>query len=147
MVKNTYFLTALFILLLSLLTGLTGCSKSANDMYHEGKSLILKQETVDEGLKILAKFEKKFPDDSRTPEIVLAHAMALQGEKRFNEAVEVYNRLREKYPKSPEACKGMFLLGYMYYDDMEENDKAKKVFNEFIERSCFFFKNYRKTKP
>jgi len=129
MVKNTFVMIALCMLLLSLLTG---CGKSPNDLYTEGKTLILKQETVDEGLKILTKFEKKFPKDHRTPEVVLAHAMALQGEKRYDEAIETYRRLMDKYPQSSEAYKGMFLLGYMYYEDMKENNKALEIFNAFI---------------
>ena len=111
---------------------LTGCGKSANDLYSEGKMLILKQETVDEGLKILTKFEKKFPGDPRTPEVMLAHAMALQGEKRYEEAIGTFKRLMDKYSQSSEAYKGMFLLGYMYYEDMKDNDKAVEVFNSFV---------------
>ena len=136
MVKNTFVMIALCMLLLSLIVGLfaklTGRGKSPNDLYTEGKTLILKQETVDEGLKILTKFEEKFPKDHRTPEVVLAHAMALQGEKRYDEAIETYRRLMDKYPQSPEAYKGMFLLGYMYYEDMKENNKALEIFNAFI---------------
>ena len=127
--KNTYTTVVLCVLLLSLFTG---CGKSANNLYSEGKTLILKQETVDEGLKILTKFEKKFPRDPRTPEVVLAHAMALEGEKRYDEAIGTFKRLMEKYPQSPEAYKGMFLLGYMYYEDMKDNNKAVEVFNSFI---------------
>ena len=127
--KNTYVPIALFILLLSV-SG--GCGKSPDDMYTEGKTLILKQETVDEGFKILAKFEKKYSDDPRAPEVVLAHAMALQGEKRYDEAIGTYTRLMDTYPQSPEAYKGMFLLGYMYYEDMKDNTRALEIFNSFI---------------
>ena len=115
-----------------LLTTLNGCSKSADDLYVEGKTLILNKETVEEGLKTLRLFEQKFPKEPRTPEVVLALALALQGEKKFDEAVETYNRLMEKYPDSAEAYKAMFLLGYMYYEDIKDNDKTLEVFNKFI---------------
>ena len=127
--KNTYTTAVLCVLLLSLFIG---CGKSANDLYSEGKMLILKQETVDKGLKILAKFEKKFPKDPRTPEVILAHAMALEGEKRYEEAIGTFKRLMDKYPQSSEAYKGMFLLGYMYYEDMKDTDNAVEIFNSFV---------------
>ena len=127
--KN-YFM--LIVLCLLFLITVNGCGKSPDEYYSEGKALILNKETVDKGLKLLKKFEKKFPDDPRTPEVILARAMALQGEKRFDEAVEVYTSLSEKYPDSSEAYKGMFLLGYMYYEDIKDNDKTVEIFKNFI---------------
>ena len=122
----------IFALFILLLLSLNGCGKSPNDLYTEGKTLILNKETVDKGLQVLTKFEKKYPKNPRTPEVVLAHAMALQGEKRYDEAIGTYKRLMDKYPQSSEAYKGMFLLGYMYYEDMKDNDKAVEIFKAFM---------------
>ncbi|MFC1606921.1 tol-pal system YbgF family protein [Candidatus Latescibacterota bacterium] len=122
----------LFVISLILLAAVSGCGKSADDLYSEGKTQILKKETVEKGLKTLSKFEKKYPDDKRTPEVVLALAMALQGEKRFDESIETYMRLINRYSDSAEAHKGMFLLGYMYYEDIKDNDKTIDTFITFI---------------
>ena len=126
-------LVYLIIVICSLLTILLyGCGKSADDLYSVGKTLILNKETFDEGLKTLTQFEKKFPEDSRTPEVVLALAMALQGDKQYDEAITTYERLIGKYPKSPEAYKGLFMLGYMYYDEIKDNDKTLTVLKQFV---------------
>jgi TolA-binding protein len=111
---------------------LSGCGKSPDKLYTEGKTLIQKNETGAKGMQILESFEKKFPKDSRTPEVILAIATINQSENKFKEAEAAYNRLQEKYPKSSEAYKGMFLLGYMYYEDMKDTERAKAVLNKFI---------------
>jgi TolA-binding protein len=110
----------------------SGCGKSPDKLYTEGKTLIQKKETEARGMQILESFEKKFPQDPRTPEVILAIATINQSEKKFKEAEAAYNRLQEKYPKSAEAYKGEFLLGYMYYEDMKDTGKAKAVLNKFI---------------
>ncbi len=127
--KRFSILIVLCILLFALFDG---CSKSADEYYTEGKELIKEKETVDKGLKILAKFEKKYPDHAKTPEVILARAMALQGEKRYDEADKAYTVLMEKYSSSDEAEKGMFLLGYMYYEDVKDNDKSLEILKKFI---------------
>lgn len=111
---------------------LPGCGKSPDSLYTEGKTLIAKPETQEKGMMALEKFEKKFPDDPRAPEVMLAIAAIHQSEKRFSEAETKFMQVMEKYPGSPAAYKGMFLLGYMYYDDIKDTDKAKEILNKFV---------------
>ena len=49
------------------------------------------------------------------------------------EAEATFNRLIEKYPGSDEAYKGMFLLGYMYFDVTKDEEKATSLLTSFIE--------------
>ena len=112
---------------------LSGCGKSADDLYSGGKQLLLNEKTQNEGMEIFLRFEKKFPDDPRTPEVILAVATVYQSRGNFDEAAGTFKRLIEKYPDSAEAYKGMFLLAYMYYDDIKDEEKAKSTLKNFIE--------------
>ena len=109
-----------------------GCGKSPDVLYREGKALVGKAETQAQGMAALEKFVKKFPKDSRAPEVMLAIANIHLNAKQFPEAEAAYNRLIEKYPKTAEAYNGLFLLGYMYYDNVNDTEKAKTVLNKFI---------------
>lgn len=109
-----------------------GCGKSPDETYRQGKALIGKTETQAQGMAMLEKFVKRFPKDSRAPEVMLAIANIHLNAKQYPEAEAAYNRLIEKYPKSAEAFNGMFLLGYMYFDGMKDNEKAKAIFNKFV---------------
>ncbi len=111
----------------------TGCGKSADTLYREGKELIGKPETQAQGMEALAEFEKRFPKDPRTPEVILAVATIHQSERKFADAEAGYARLMEKYPETAEAYKGMFLLGYMYYEDMKDAGQATEVLNRFVD--------------
>ena len=123
----------LFIFIAAVITVLTGCSKSSDELYAEGKKLLLNEDTFEKGIVTLVLFEKKFPEDHRTPEIQLALGTSYQSQKNFDEAAKTFQRLIEKYPHSVEAYKGMFLLGYMYYEGINDLEKAKTILNRFIE--------------
>ena len=126
------FVKEFFAIFLSVAVFLIGCSKSADDLYTEGKFLINKKETLEKGLEKLIKFEKKFPQDNRMPEVILTIASLYQYQKNYDEAASTFERLIDNYPHSPEAYKGKFLLGYMYYDDLNDSEKAVEVLNDFI---------------
>ena len=121
------------LMLLPLYLVIWGCGKSADDLYQEALTLAGNSETAEKGLASFALFEKKYPGDSRVPGAVLATATLYQSLKRYDEAVMTFERLIDKYPLTAEAYKGKFLLGYMYFDDMKENEKAKRIFTGFIQ--------------
>jgi tetratricopeptide (TPR) repeat protein len=111
----------------------TGCGKSPDSLYSSAKELAMNTETVDEGLKKLILFEEKFSDDPRTPDVLLTIANLYQSKQDFEKAAETYKRLIEKYRGTPEEYKGSFLLGYMYYDVMNDPDSASRIFRAFID--------------
>ena len=124
---------AIFLLVLILFnTALNGCSKSPDELYTEGKQLINKNETQKKGLKKLLRFEKKFPKDYRLPEVLLTIATVHHSQKNIREAVKTFEKLIEKFSHSSEAYKGKFLLGYLYYDEIKDSEKAVQIFQEFI---------------
>ncbi|MFA6470881.1 MAG: tetratricopeptide repeat protein [Candidatus Latescibacterota bacterium] len=134
MIKKTTVVSTLIVVTMAFFVSafFSGCGKSPDTLYTEGKALIQKKETLAQGMRIFEKFEKKFPGDSRTPEVLLALATFNQDENKFKEAEAAYNRLLTNYPKTAEAYKGMFLLGYMYYEEMKDNERAKATLNKFI---------------
>jgi outer membrane protein assembly factor BamD (BamD/ComL family) len=111
----------------------SGCGKSADDLYAEGKSLVAVPATLDKGLETLDAFAKKFPKDPRAPETLLAIATISQNEKRFPAAEAAYTRIIDKYPGTTGAYKARFLIAYMYSEDMNDLQKAKAAFTAFIE--------------
>ena len=109
-----------------------GCGRSADDMYTEAKSLLVNGETADDGIKLLLEFERKHLDDKRMPEVLLALATAFQNKKDFDRAIETYHRLVDKWPGTAEAYKGLFLLSYLYFENVQDEEKAKSSFERFI---------------
>jgi TolA-binding protein len=112
----------------------SGCFQSADRLYEDGKALVSKSETQSKGLEKLLLFEKRFYGDSRAPEVVFMIAGIQIDRKEYADAESTISRLTKNYPESTEACKGLFLLGYTYYDQLNNKNKAKEVFGEFIKR-------------
>lgn len=109
-----------------------GCGDSANKLYEESTALLAREETQGEGLKKLLEFEKKFPRDRRTPEVLLTAATIHRSRKNFIASIDTFKRLFAQHPDSEEAYKGRFLLGYMYYDDLNDRENTLRVLNDFV---------------
>ena len=111
-----------------------GCSQSADKLYENGKSLVNNSETQIKGLEKLILFEKRFYGDTRAPEVVFMIAGVQLDRKEYADAESTISRLLKNYPESPEASKGLFLLGYTFYDQLGDKNKAREVFGEFIKK-------------
>jgi TolA-binding protein len=112
---------------------LTSCGKTPNELYNEGMELIQNPDTVEQGAEVLEEFTQRFPDHEHTPEALINLGIAYQGLKEYDKAVDAYQRLIANHPNTPEAYKGMFMLGFLYSDELNDPEQAKAVLSDFIE--------------
>ncbi len=81
------------------------------------------------------------PASSRASTAVLSVAQLLQemgrqfdDEKILRSAIQQYEFLRREYPSSRYRADALFAIAQIYRDDLEENDRATEVFQEFLRR-------------
>ncbi len=81
------------------------------------------------------------PGSSKADASVMAEAelLAQQGrsfnsEKALREAIAKYEFLRREYPGSKYRFDAFFAIGRIYQQDLDEPDKAKQTFQEFLKR-------------
>jgi N-acetylmuramoyl-L-alanine amidase len=55
-------------------------------------------------------------------------------DKILNEAVAQYKFLRREYPGSKYRCDALFTMGEIYKDDLNDDEQARGVFEEFLHR-------------
>jgi N-acetylmuramoyl-L-alanine amidase len=55
-------------------------------------------------------------------------------DKVLNEAIEQYKFLRREYPGSKYRCDGLFTIGEIYKDDLNDPEAARTAFQEFLRR-------------
>lgn len=48
-------------------------------------------------------------------------------------AIDYYEKILDFYPKSPEASKAQFMIGFLYADKLKNYDAAEKAFNAYLE--------------
>lgn len=57
------------------------------------------------------------------------------GEKgEWKEAVKIYQKILRTYPKSSNCHKAMFMIGFIYSEQLKDYKKAKEVFQKMIEK-------------
>jgi N-acetylmuramoyl-L-alanine amidase len=81
------------------------------------------------------------PSSSKADPSVVAVAETLvemgrhfDDDKILNEAVEQYKFLRREYPGSKYRFDGLFTIGEIYKDDLNDADAARSTFQEFLHR-------------
>ncbi|MGA9712852.1 MAG: N-acetylmuramoyl-L-alanine amidase [Candidatus Sulfotelmatobacter sp.] len=81
------------------------------------------------------------PSSSKADPSVVAVAETLvemgrhfNDDKILNEAVEQYKFLRREYPGSKYRFDGLFTIGEIYKDDLNDTDAARSAFQEFLRR-------------
>lgn len=86
-------------------------------------------------------FADKYPDDERTPEFLFKAgqsigAIASQSKdvKQHEEAIAVFKRLQDNYPKHHYAEEALFLTGFVYENHIGDLEKAKATYQEFINK-------------
>ena len=119
-----------FMLFIIILTG--SCGMSADDLYTGAMEQSSNPETAGDGLKLLLEFQKRHPGDPRAPEVLLMTASLYQSLRRYGDAIEAFKELPAAYPDSPEAVSSQFLLGYLYYEDLKDTEKANTILSEFL---------------
>lgn len=79
-------------------------------------------------------FTEKYPDDAHTPEYMLKAAQRSSVLGKPNESIALFNKIIEKYSNSNFCEEALFLKAYTYENNLNESDKAKQAYEEFIKK-------------
>jgi len=86
-------------------------------------------------------FADKYPDDERAPEFLFkagqsmgAIASQTKDVKMHEEAITIFKRIQDNYPKHHYAEEALFLSGFVYENHLGNIEKAKATYQEFIEK-------------
>jgi len=77
-------------------------------------------------------FAEKYPDDELAPEYLFKAGQRCNVINEHQEALRLFQLLRQKYPKHKMAEEALFLQGYVYENSLHDLENAKKIYEEFI---------------
>jgi len=83
----------------------------------------LARKELAQGREILAGLLHNYPDSERVPEVAYLLAQLAQAEKRYDEAIEAYERITRDYPDRPTAADAQYRIG-ICCEKQEEFDSA-----------------------
>lgn len=79
-------------------------------------------------------FADEFPDDTLSPEYIFKAADICMNILNPSKAVWFFDRIIREYPDYRKVPESMFLKAYVYDNNMQSYDLARKLYTEFIEK-------------
>ena len=77
-------------------------------------------------------FVTAHPDDSMSSEYLFRAADISQGVHHDSLAVAYYQRICTNYPTSRKAAASLFMMAFVYQNNLSDNDKAKAAYTDFL---------------
>jgi len=74
-----------------------------------------------------------FHEEKGSEEELFILAQKYQSEGKNKESVEVLEKIVEEFPKGENRSIAVFMLGFIYANNLKEYDKAEKYYKMFIE--------------
>ncbi|NLO50196.1 MAG: tetratricopeptide repeat protein [Bacteroidales bacterium] len=89
---------------------------------------------VDELIGVYISFADNYPQDSLSPGYLFKAADVAMTTNRSNQAITLYQRIREEYPDYRKVPEALFLEGYVFENYLGRLDKAKAIYEDFLEK-------------
>jgi outer membrane protein assembly factor BamD (BamD/ComL family) len=67
-----------------------------------------------------------------TQEQLFEKAKKAQEESNFQAAIDAYQDIVKRFPKSPQAAQCQFMVGYLYANHVKNMDMAKQAYQTFL---------------
>ena len=80
-------------------------------------------------------FAKSYPKDSLSKQFVFMAADVSRGLGNYIKAIEYWQLYYDTYPDTRLHPVSIFLMGFTYYENLKDQDKAKIYFNKFLKKS------------
>jgi TolA-binding protein len=128
--------------ILILLLELTSCSKKTDNEYWSDALLNMKGFKNKEAIQSLDKLVEEYPQSKYAIKALnesarLYHELkipGLQPEESLNKAIFYNRRIINEYPKSHEAAKALFVIGYIEANELKDLESASKDYNAFLSK-------------
>lgn len=98
------------------------------------KSQAMNETVASKALQAYFQYSKKFPADSVTPDYIFKSAEILTALQQYPQAYSNYKTIAEKYPTYKLVQESLFLEASILDNYLNEDDKAKLVYEDIIKR-------------
>jgi len=131
------------LVLLSLVALIFSCSspkeKAANNINDLNNEIFsdtittLDRQKAAELIDAYIDYAENYPEDEITPEYLFKAGELAMNTNKGDRAVNIFEQVINNYPDFDKVPESMFLMGFVYENIIENLDKAKEVYEEFID--------------
>ncbi len=79
-------------------------------------------------------YAEALPTDAKTPGYLFQAAELQRTLKQYPEAIKSYEKIYNDHSDHAKAAQSLFLMGFSYENDLKDLDKAKELYNEFLQK-------------
>ncbi|MBI9036736.1 MAG: tetratricopeptide repeat protein [Bacteroidales bacterium] len=98
------------------------------------EDMVLNRKQASELVNAYIDYADKFPDDTLSPEYIFKAADICMNILNPSKAIWFFDRIIREYPDYRKVPESMFLKAYVYDNNMQSYDLARKLYTEFIEK-------------
>ncbi len=125
------------LLFLALAIGFVACtSPKEKQLRHiqalEGNDSTFSPQAIEELKNAYLNFANKYPDDDLASEYIYKAAQRCNVMAQHQQALDLFQRVIEAYPKSRVREEALFLKGYIYENSLNNLEKARECYMAFI---------------
>jgi len=126
---------------LLILTSIFACSDRENniskikdleiELYSKSES-VFNKETANQLINEYTSFADAHKEDSLAPDYLFNAAQVAMGINLSEQAIDIYKRIHNEYSDHEKAATSLFLQGFVYENQLNENAKAQMIYRDFI---------------
>ena len=79
-------------------------------------------------------FVNKYPDDANSPEYLFKAGQRSNVLNQPTEAIQLFDKLMQQYPKSSYCEEALFLSGYTFENNLHDFEKARAAYESFLKK-------------
>jgi outer membrane protein assembly factor BamD (BamD/ComL family) len=102
-----------------------------SELFDSGPGRIDRKKAI-ELINLYTEFADEFPDDAQSPEFLYKASDISMNLRRPVETIQLFDILLTKYPDFDKTPTTLFLKAFVYEDQMQDMERAKKYYEEFL---------------
>ena len=108
--------------------------KSLEDSLFADATKMIDKKMAQDLIAKYIEFADKFPDDPDTPGTLFKAGDMAMNLNMAQQAIGIFDRIMNDYPDYEKTPQCLFLKGYIYENDFRDLEKAKQIYEEFLEK-------------
>ena len=104
-----------------------------NSVYSD-TTAVIDREKVGELIDIYVSFADKYPEDPKSADYLYNAANVSMNLMNSQKAIILFDRVMTEYPDYEKNAECLFMKGFIYDNNLKDYDKAKEIYEEFLER-------------
>lgn len=117
-----------------ILAALSSCGKPSEEELWAHAQSARASGNIDSTVYWCTKIVGEYPEGRTAPNAMYVLGQAYQARRDFPQAIDEYRLFTARFPKAPQAPEALFMVGYIFNNELHQYDSAKAAYERYIDR-------------